>query len=207
MHHALRKVQGVSSSSQEKNQNVKNVPWQPKNAPVSSKEALTEEIYSLYWDGVRRELAQMILTLQEWQNPQFEHVKLEEEEKLQIEGFEHFVDQVSEGSRDFASKYAQERLQQMKAGKAAKTHIKTYEEAARDTLTAYLRRHEDHRLKSEIRGLVPDRRNKSSIERRARMLLQGAAFLDIDKVVMYNSPLPKVGYFQPQNVSFDLVGT
>ena len=166
------------------------------DAPESSKVALDKGLQSLYWDGVRRELTQMILTLQEWQKPQYTKVKLKEETNLPVEGFEHFVDQVSEASRDFAWKYDLERIQQIKAGKVAKASKRSYKEASRLAFTAYRRRIEDQRLKAEIRSLLPNRKGESTVHRRARMLLQSAAFLDIDKVVTYNSPQPRADFWR-----------
>lgn len=170
------------------------VPW-PK-AYQTTKEALAAGLQSLYWDGVRKELAQMILTLREWQLPQYSNVKLEEEAQLQAEGYEHFINQVSESSRDFAQKYSQERIQRFKAGKGAEKEKRTYEELCRDAYTAYRKYDEDRLLKNEISGLMPTRQDANSVERRARMLLQSAAFLDVDKVIMHNSPLPKRNFWR-----------
>ena len=160
----------------------------------------------------------MILTLQEWQKPQYSDFELEKV-RPQAEGFEHFVDQVSESSRDFAMEYDEERLRTSSAAKRAKMSVgvpvgqqglnshrqdltmgeaigKSYLKSSRAIFTAFRRSYEDHRMKGEIQGLLPFHDDESTIERRARMLLQSAAFLDIDKVISYNSPLPRFNFWR-----------
>ena len=171
------------------------VPW-PK-AYETTKEALVDGLQSLYWDGVRKELAQMILTLREWQQPQYSGVELDKEKQIQVEEFEQFIYQVSESSRDFARKYSQDRLQKFKASRGAKKGRRTHEELSRIAYCAYRKFNENHELKSEIKGLLPIRRqDENAIKRQARMLLQSAAFLDIDKVITYNSPLPRANFWR-----------
>lgn len=194
MQSALLRKLSSSTAHDEYGRKSKKVQWD--DAPESSKMALAKDLQSLYWDGIRRELTQIILTLQEWQKPQHAGVKLEEETNTPVEGFEHFVDQVSESSRDFAWKYDQERLRRLKAGKAAEASNKSYLESSRLAFTAYRKRVEDQRLKSEIRSLLPSREGEGTVYRRARMLLQSAAFLDVDKVVSYNSPQPRFDFWR-----------
>ena len=184
---ASTKVNGDDASS-------KYVPW-PKTYETT-KEALIDGLQSLYWDGVRKELAQMILTLREWQQPQYSSVELEKEKQIQVGDFEQFIDQVSESSRDFARKYSQERLQRFKASRGAREERRTHEELSRIAYSAYRKFNENHDLKSEIKGLLPIRQGENTMERQARMLLQSAAFLDIDKVIMYNSPLPRANFWR-----------
>lgn len=78
----------------------------------------------------------MILTLQGWQKLQITETE-EESEKSTVDGVENFVDQVSESSRDFAAKYAQERMERIKGGKAA--FKGSYVEASAAVFTAYRR--------------------------------------------------------------------
>ena len=194
MQSPLRGRLSTSTAHDNNEHSYRKVQWD--DEPESSKVALAEGLQSLYWDGVRRELTQMILTLQEWQKPQYATVELREETNMPVEGFEHFVDQVSESSRDFAWKYDQERLRQIKAGKGARFSKRSYMESARLAFTAYRRRIEDQRLKSEIIDLLPCREDESTVYRRARMILQSAAFLDMDKVVSYNSPQPRFDFWR-----------
>ena len=184
----------ASTKANDDDASSKYVPW-PK-AYETTKEALVYGLQSLYWDGVRKELAQMILTLQEWQQPQYSSVELDKEKQVQVEGFEQFIDQVSESSRDFARKYSQERLQRFKASRGAKKGKRTHEELSRIAYSAYRTFKENQELKSEIKGLLTIRQDENAMERQARMLLQSAAFLDIDKVITYNSPLPRANFWR-----------
>lgn len=68
-------------------------------------QALLQEIEKLYWNGVRRELVEIILTLKTWQHDDFAKVALRDETDREIYGFDTFLDQVNESSRDFAVRY------------------------------------------------------------------------------------------------------
>ena len=70
-------------------------------------QALLEELQQLYWNGVRRELIDIIFTLKTWQHDDFEKVALSDETDQEIYGFDTFLDQVIESSRDFASQYCE----------------------------------------------------------------------------------------------------
>ncbi|KAI4261388.1 MAG: hypothetical protein L6R42_003411 [Xanthoria sp. 1 TBL-2021] len=185
-----RRLQGSAKPADNKSA-TGYVKWGKPSVPT--KEKFADELQSLYWGGVRRELAQMILTLQEWQQPQYSTLELEEESNSQVEGYDHFVDQVSESSREFARK---ERLRRLRAGTRGDKDERTYEDCAQAVLTACRTGHADQRLKKEIKRLMPDRRDENIVERRARMLLQSASFLDIDKVITYNSPLPQANFWR-----------
>ena len=169
------------------------LPWG--KPAIASKEQLANELQSLYWGGIRRELAQMILTLREWQQPQCSSLELEEESRFQVEGYEPFIAQVGESSQDFARKYNQDRLRRAEMRKGNKTKM-TYEVCSQLVLNAYRKDYEDQRLERDIRNLLPKRGDESIQERRARMLLQSASFLDIDKVITYNAPLPRANFWR-----------
>lgn len=189
----VRRLQGSAKTANNKSA-TEYVPWEKPSVPT--KEELANELQSLYWGGVRRELAQMILTLREWQQPQYSSLELEEERNSQTEGYEHFVDQVSESSREFARKFSQDRLRKTRSGIRGNKNKRTYEECSQAVFIASRRAYEDQPLKEDIRGQMPDRRDESLVERRARMLLQSASFLDIDKVITYNSPLPQANFWR-----------
>jgi len=80
-----------------------NLKWSPIKGPVE--ETLFPELQTMYWDGVKRELAHILLTLKKWQQPEYASTILVDEKDDFIHGFDTFVDQVSESSRDFASRY------------------------------------------------------------------------------------------------------
>ena len=96
-----RRGQGIpQSSSITTSPNLK---WSPIKGPVE--ETLFPELQTMYWNGVKRELARILLTLKKWQQPEYASTILVDEKDDFIHGFDTFVDQVSESSRDFASRY------------------------------------------------------------------------------------------------------
>jgi hypothetical protein len=101
---ALKKVPAQSSpaSSSAEGRNEPDIPWK---VVGSANEHLLREIRKIYWDGVKRELAHILLTLREWQQPKYSKVILEDEEDDFIHGYDTFLDQVSYHSRLFAQQY------------------------------------------------------------------------------------------------------
>jgi hypothetical protein len=73
-------------------------------------QALLQEIEKLYWNGVRRELIEIILTLKTWQHNDFAKLALRDETDREIYGFDTFLDQVNESSRDFALRYCKHHI-------------------------------------------------------------------------------------------------
>ena len=73
-------------------------------------QALLRELKQLYWNGVRRELTDIIFTLKTWQHKDFEKVALSDETDQEIYGFDTFLDQVNESSRDFALQYCEHHI-------------------------------------------------------------------------------------------------
>lgn len=57
----------------------------------------------MYWNGVKRELAHILLTLRKWQQPEYAFKILSDGRDDFIHGFDTFIDQVSETSREFAA--------------------------------------------------------------------------------------------------------
>ena len=73
----------------------------------NAQQALLQEVQQLYWNGVRRELTDIIFTLKRWQHEDFEKVALSDENDQEIIRFDTFLDQVNESSRDFALEYCE----------------------------------------------------------------------------------------------------
>ncbi len=71
------------------------------------KKVLLRELETLYWEGVRGELENIIRTLNTWQKPEFSDVKVDDEDDIFIHGFDTFLDQVTEESRAFAIRYGE----------------------------------------------------------------------------------------------------
>lgn len=59
----------------------------------------------MYWTGVKHELSLILLTLKEWQRPRYASIMLNDETDLSIHGYDTFIDQINQSSRDFAERY------------------------------------------------------------------------------------------------------
>lgn len=69
------------------------------------KDHILSELESLYWDGVKAELENIVRTLKAWQQPEFADVSIEDEDDDLIHGFDTFLDSVSQQSRAHAIRY------------------------------------------------------------------------------------------------------
>ena len=92
----------TSSASSNNITNAPNLPW---TAIGDAETHLLRELTSLYWEGVKRELEVVLLTLKKWQEPEYSSVVLDDEKENFIHGFDSFIDQVSQESRAFAVRY------------------------------------------------------------------------------------------------------
>ena len=98
------------SSQREEPAPVDEVPWKLLSTEWSPDELLLPEIEEMYWDGVRRELEIILLTLKQWQEQEGGPVTIPDESEVDfIHGFDTFVDQVCEESRNFARRYGRSR--------------------------------------------------------------------------------------------------
>jgi hypothetical protein len=83
-------------------------PWTLLSGEWGSDDLLYPEIEEMYWDGVRKEVEVLLLTLKQWQEQWQQEqtngdVPLPDEIQVdQPEGFDTFIDQVTEESRSFA---------------------------------------------------------------------------------------------------------
>jgi len=78
---------------------------------ANATEALLPELEKIYWNGVERELRDIILTFKTWQQPPFKTIVLEDEKDDEIYGFDTFIDQVNESSRELAVMYGMKPFQ------------------------------------------------------------------------------------------------
>lgn len=85
--------------------NITQAPDVPWTLIGSAEETLLSELGKMYWEGVRQELEVILLTLKKWQQPEYSSVLLKDETDSFIHGFDTFIDQVSQESRAFASRY------------------------------------------------------------------------------------------------------
>lgn len=94
------------SSDREDPQQSSEVPWTLLSTEWRPDELLLPEVEELYWDGVRRELEIVLLTLKQWQEQEGGAIPIPDECDVDfVHGFDTFVDQVCEESRNFARRY------------------------------------------------------------------------------------------------------
>ncbi len=96
--------------------NKKKLDWTEIGA---AQDALLLELQAMFWDGVQHELKDMIRTLREWRSEELKDVGLEDEKNENIYGFDTFVDQVIESSREFSVQYGSCRCYSYRVGRRA----------------------------------------------------------------------------------------
>ncbi|KAL4927873.1 uncharacterized protein BDV17DRAFT_282326 [Aspergillus undulatus] len=183
---------------------VQALPW---NLIGEGLDHLLQNLEQLYWTGVESELEQILLTLKEWQAQPLAETDLPDEVDDFIHGFDTFIDQVHEDSRDFAEQVAllkEQAEKRQKNNAATGTGAQNEEEdylAALEKRTYELSlRQESSRLKSDIRETLEKQLDDSSPEsrthRRTRMMLQALGLLDIEKLVEHRPPLDKLSFWK-----------
>jgi hypothetical protein len=137
----------------------------------------------MYWDGVRREIPPILLTLRKWQR-QYATLVLPDEEDQHVHGYDTFLDSVSHASRQFTHRFdsARERM-------GEKDKPPSYAEALANRGWDIFTELKSAGMKGEIRASLSSEDIPGGLlRRRARLLLQGAQFLDMDKVIEYRDP-------------------
>ena len=79
------------------------LPW--RNLGVAD-DYLFKELEQMYWNGVKREIEVILITLRRWQESEDGLKELVDDTDDFIHGFDTFIDQVSQESRAFATHYS-----------------------------------------------------------------------------------------------------
>lgn len=191
-----------TSSGSSSGSHVTDAPSIPRHHIGPAEKHLRHEVLKMYWRGVRRELPHILLTLKRWQtNPDFAKTVLPDEEDLFIHGYDTFLDQVSHSSRQYSQWYSRRRARQDEKGSAKPP---TYTEALADRGWDIFSEGKSQAIKEEIRAILeqgaaditPQDSARRILRRRARMLLQSAQFLDIDKVIEYREPEKLISFWK-----------
>ncbi|GKU20485.1 unnamed protein product [Fusarium langsethiae] len=150
-------------------------------------EHLQNELLKMYWQGVERELSYLLLTFCRWQSDKETSGLLPDEEDYHIHGYDTFVDQVSDISRQFheRDKENQGSKKQKNGEKKNNKEPPPYDEVLRDRGWDIFADIKSQGIKSALRISLSERKIPDPTRRRARMLLQSAQFLDIDKIIEY----------------------
>lgn len=145
---------------------------------------LLSELEQLYWIGVEHELESILLTLKTWE----EHKQtLPEESDNFVHGFDTFIDQVNEESREFADRV---RLMKNEENhKLSSSYSQEYVHSLEESAQFAIAEHKSSQLKAAIREAIEDQQLESPPRRRTRLLLQAIGLLDIEKLVEHRPPL------------------
>ncbi|KAF9885599.1 hypothetical protein FE257_012805 [Aspergillus nanangensis] len=166
--------------------NITDAPDLPWSQIGSGREHLVQELEKLYWEGARDELENIIRTLQYWRDPQCADITPEGDEDDHIHGYETFLDQLSRPARDFAARY------NVKSNPTNATWGNAFKaEAIREVVLDTIATRSSARVKAEVRRNVSNTPKLSGDQQKARILLQAAGLLDIDKVIEHRTPWHK----------------
>ena len=151
---------------------------------------LLRKLESLYWNSLKRELEHIIATMREWQSAKYDAVAIDDEDDDFVYGFDKFIEQVDKDSRHYADDYMRTKKQHAEQKKNGVSP--SYDQALKERERALRQNMSSLILKKEVRAGLPQHYSRSKLEHRARMLLQCAGWLDLDKLVEHRPPLPAI---------------
>ncbi|KAG7285969.1 hypothetical protein NEMBOFW57_008265 [Staphylotrichum longicolle] len=170
----------------------KKLQWVPIGA---AQDVLLVQLKAMFWDSVECELKEIIRTLRGWQAADLNDVELEDEANVEIYGFDTFIDQVSESSREFSVEYAKEKARSLR--RTVKGEFVPSDHRLQALARQFCANNTSKRLKEEIAECLKARPVEPDIwRRRARLLLQSAGWLDVDKFIQHRPPLEEVGFWK-----------
>jgi hypothetical protein len=177
------------TSSASSGKYVTNAPDTPRVEVGLAVVYLQREMMAMYWAGVKRELPHILLTLRKWQTrPEYRDAVLADEQDTLIHGFDTFLDQVSHSSRTHAQKYG--------PYTTSDGALPSYTEALEDRGWDIFAERQSTRVRQAIRNALDVPPPAEVLQRRARMLLQSAQFLDIDKMIEYRQPEKHLAFWK-----------
>ncbi|GFF92617.1 hypothetical protein IFM53868_06905 [Aspergillus udagawae] len=148
---------------------------------------LLAELESLYWTGVNQELDCIASTLRQWQQRQFQHIRPDADNTL-VNGFDTFIANVLQRPTATPPKLASQESTRIddKGCLVRSAEIRAMELAAAKIRT---------RVNVDVHKCLTQRPVETdAAKRRARLLLQAAGFLDIEKTIEHspagNTPSP-----------------
>ncbi|KAH1681051.1 hypothetical protein KXX46_006558 [Aspergillus fumigatus] len=148
---------------------------------------LPAELESLYWTGVNKELDCIVSTLRRWQQPHFQHIQPDADNTL-VNGFDTFVADVVPQSAQAPPQLPSQASTELnvKGRLVRSAQVRAMELAAAKTRT---------KVNVDVHKRLLQRPVETdAAKRRARLLLQAAGFLDIEKTIEHspaaNTPSP-----------------
>ncbi|KAM0553391.1 hypothetical protein ACHAPJ_007405 [Fusarium lateritium] len=193
-----RSVPPVSSASS--GAHITNAPPIPSTSIGPAAEHLENELLKMYWQGVERELPYLLLTFRRWQSRQDSSGFLPDEEDDHIHGFDTFLDSLSDTSRQFHERNKRDQRskkpQKEKPTKKDASAPPSYDEVLRGRGWDIFADMKSQSIKGSVRASLTERKLLDPARRRARMLLQSAQFLDIDKIIEYREPEEALSFWK-----------
>ncbi|GFG23354.1 hypothetical protein IFM61606_03233 [Aspergillus udagawae] len=148
---------------------------------------LLAELESLYWTGVNQELDCIASTLRQWQQPQFQHIRPDADNTM-VNGFDTFVANVLQRPTATPPKLASQESTRIddKGCLVRSAEIRAMELAVAKIRTS---------VNVDVHKCLAQRPVETdAAKRRARLLLQAAGLLDIEKTIEHspagNTPSP-----------------
>lgn len=136
-----------------------------------AKEVLKDELLRLYWDGVRQDLPHLVSSLRALLASE---EPIEEEKNVVYDGYDQWVDNITQGARDAPAP----------GGQAMDAIIQQH-------AWNVLKDVRQGRQREEIRSNIHRKQKSDVLKQRARLLLQSAQWLDIDKLIEHRDPPPE----------------
>ncbi|KAF4440620.1 hypothetical protein F53441_12241 [Fusarium austroafricanum] len=179
---------------------ITNAPPIPSTRLGPAASHLENELLRLYWQGVERELPYLLLTFRRWQSRQDTNY-LPDEQDDHIHGYDTFLDSVSDISRQFhernkKSQRSKRPDKKEKKEKKDKDAPPSYDEVLRGRGWDIFADMKSQSIKAAVRTSLSERKLLDPARRRARMLLQSAQFLDIDKIIEYREPEEALSFWK-----------
>jgi hypothetical protein len=155
-----------------------------------AKDHLLHELEQLYWTGVEHELESVLFTLRAWQSHKYANISLADESDNFVHGFDTFIDQVNEKSREFADLVGN--LKDQANPSTSQDYLLALVQSAQIAIAEQ----NSSQLKAAIRLAVEEQEVKSQLRSRTRMLLQAIGLLDIEKLVEHRPPPEKLSFWK-----------
>jgi len=190
--------------------NVTSAPKVPRQKVGPAAAHTYDAFRRMYWDAVRRELKHILLTLRKWQHSEYASRVLPDEQDHFIHGYDTFLEQVSQSTHKLAGRHGKNVASRVGS---KKEKLPSYEEALKDRFWDIFAAEQNAELKADVRMLLEEHAWESNVlYNRARMLLQSAGFLDIDKCMEYRPPEHRIDVWKQPAIpqlkvdSFDELG-
>jgi len=155
---------------------------------------LLKELENLYWTGVEHELESILLALRAWQRPENSKVELEDERDSFIHGFDTFIDQVSEESRQFAEHVAA--LKKDDNAAEPPTYMEALARSAREKATEQRTMTLKQEIRKDVEAIAERETQEPILRRRVKSLLRALGLLDIEKMVEHRPPLNRLSFWK-----------